>query len=206
MHVCIHPPQDFFHDQDDDMALFQIQIEHAAQRSITFQMRDSFNDFLANANQEDKTIPANLQQLEKDAGVKLVVSDKADPELVGFKQWRVAWYCPDPCNFLLLLDGWFEYKAKQIAREQPVQVILHPYLNIDISGLQDSLSYEHYVVNEPAANLPLHIFEAQPVVHMNTCLEHLASCVTPIVLLIWIRVRGNLDVAFPKGLNIYCVF
>eukprot|EP00973_Karenia_brevis_P071610 9949990-Karenia_brevis.AAC.1 len=61
---------DFFQG-NDDVPLFQVQIAHEAQRSITFQMRDSFNDFLATANDEDSTMPSNLQQLEKAAGVKL---------------------------------------------------------------------------------------------------------------------------------------
>jgi hypothetical protein len=45
-----------------------------------------------------------------------------------------------------------------------VQVVLHAHTGIDLSGLKDDLSYENYVINEPAARLPLHIFEAQPVV------------------------------------------
>ena len=154
---------DLFHGKDD-VPLFQVQIAHEAQRSITFQMRDSFNDFLASAKDEDGTMPTNVQQLEAVAGVKLVVTDRTDPESAGFQQWRVAFYCTDAPNFLRLLDGWFQYKEKQMAREQPVQVILHPHTKIDLGSLEHELSYEHYVINEPAAQLPLHVFEAQPVV------------------------------------------
>lgn len=154
---------DLFHGKDD-VPLFQVQIAHEAQRSITFQMRDSFNDFLASAKDDGGAMPTNVQQLEAAAGVKLVVTDRADPESVGFQQWRVAFYCTDPQNFLRLLDGWFDHKDKQMAREQPVQVLLFPHTNIDLSGVEDDLSYEHYVINEPAALLPLHIFEAQPVI------------------------------------------
>eukprot|EP00973_Karenia_brevis_P030384 4189427-Karenia_brevis.AAC.1 len=68
-------------------------------------MRDSFNDFLANAKDDDGTMPANVQQLEAAAGVKLVIADRTDPESVGFQQWRVAFYCTDAPNFLRLLDG-----------------------------------------------------------------------------------------------------
>jgi hypothetical protein len=148
----------------DDVPLFQVQLAHEAQRSITFQMRDSFNDFLAGARDGDSTMPANVQQLEAAAGVKLVVADRNDPECVGFQQWRVAFYCTDVSNFLRLLDGWFLHKEKQIAKEQPFQVVLHAHTGIDLSGIRDDLSYEHYVINEPAVRLPLHIFEAQPVV------------------------------------------
>eukprot|EP00973_Karenia_brevis_P004391 601668-Karenia_brevis.AAC.2 len=154
---------DMFHGKDD-VPLFQIQVAHEAQRSIIFQMRQSFNDFLAIAKEEDSTMPSNLQQLETEAGVKLVVSDRTDPENVGFKQWRVAFYCTDAPNFLRLLDSWFEHKTKQMAREQPIQVVLHPHTGIDLSGLEGDLSYQHYIINEAATQLPLHVFEAQPVV------------------------------------------
>ena len=87
-----------------------------------------------------------------------------DPENVGFCQWRVAFYCADHVNFLRLLDGWFQHKEKQIAREQPVEVVIHPHTGIDLSSLlEDDLSYENYTINEPANSLPLHIFDAQPV-------------------------------------------
>ena len=153
---------DLFHGKDD-VPLFQVQLAHEAQRSITFQMRDSFNDFLASAKSEDETMPANLQQLEAAAGVKLVVSDRADPDQVGYQQWRVAFYCTDASNFLRLLDGWLQHKEKQLAREQPVQVVLHPHTGVDLSEFEEGLSCERYVINEPAARLPLHVFEAQPV-------------------------------------------
>ena len=159
-------------DGKDDVPLFQVQINHEARQSLTFQMRDSFNDFLASAKDDNGTMPANVQQLEAVAGVKLVVGDPVDPEKVGFQPWRVAFYCTDALNFLCLLDGWFQYKAQQIAREQPVQVVLHSHVGIDLSGL-DGLSYEHYVINEPAVQLPLHIFDAQPVVGKRITVLHL---------------------------------
>ena len=113
---------------------------------------------------DDGVMPANVQQLEAAAGVKLVITDRADPESVGFQQWRVAFYCTDALNFLRLLDGWFQHKEKQIAREQPVQVVIHPHIGIDMSGFGEDFSYENYVINEPTARLPLHVFEAQPVI------------------------------------------
>ena len=68
-------------------------------------------------------MPATLQHLESAAGVRLVVADRQDPDDVGFVHWRIAFYCPDACNFLRLLDGWFRYKALQAARDQPFQVL-----------------------------------------------------------------------------------
>ena len=137
----------------DNTPLFQVQISHQAQRSLCFSMRDSFNDYLAAAHADHATMPQTLQQLETAAGVKLVSADKADPESVGcFVQWRVSFYCVDLANFLILLDGWFRYKEKQLAREEPFQVVLHPHLGVDVS--EEDLGYEHYTVEEPAAVLP----------------------------------------------------
>eukprot|EP00973_Karenia_brevis_P059514 8286709-Karenia_brevis.AAC.1 len=72
----------------DDVPLYQIQIQHLAQRAVTFQMRDSFNDFLRTTHAADNAMPATLQQLESAAGVRLVVTDRADPDDVGYVQWR----------------------------------------------------------------------------------------------------------------------
>jgi hypothetical protein len=45
----------------EEFKLYQIQITHDAQRSIMFDVRNSFNDFLAKAHEDNTTIPANLQ-------------------------------------------------------------------------------------------------------------------------------------------------
>ena len=37
-------------------------------------------------------MPANTQELERQVGVRLVVSDRTDPEEVGYVQWRTAFY------------------------------------------------------------------------------------------------------------------
>eukprot|EP00973_Karenia_brevis_P054317 7546968-Karenia_brevis.AAC.1 len=118
-------------------------------------MRDSFNDFLRAAHAADNAMPATLTQLEPAAGVRLVVTDKADPDDVGFVQWRVAFYAPDAGNFLRLLDGWFRYKEQQMARDEPFQVILRPHLGIDLATVWEDLQYEHYALQEPSATLPL---------------------------------------------------
>lgn len=146
-----------------DAPLYQVQISHAAQPSLTFAMLGSFNDFLTAAAAEDGAMPKTLKELEGAAGVKLVLADQADPEGAGFVPWRPAFYCVDYSNLLLLLDGWFQHKAKQMAREQPFQVILRPHLGIDLSSVVDELSYENYKVLQPATVLPLSPFEAQPV-------------------------------------------
>lgn len=148
----------------DEFKLYQIQITHDAQRSITFGFRNSFDDFLAKAHEENPAIPANLQQLERDAAVKLIVADRTDPDGVGFQPWRAAFYCVDLLSFLMLLDGWFKHKETQIAREQPFQVQLRPHSSCDIEIDIDDFNYEHYTLNEKARQLPLHVFHAAPVV------------------------------------------
>ena len=43
-------------------------------------------------------------------------------------------------------------------------VMLHPYTGIDLASIWDELEYEHYTLQSPNTKLPLHVFEAQPVV------------------------------------------
>ena len=148
----------------DDVPLFQVQVTHQAQRSIVFSIRDSFNDFLRAAHAANEAMPASVQQLEAAAGIRLVVTDRADPDDVGYQQWRVAFYAVDLPNFLLILDGFFRFKERQVARDQPFQVMLRPHTGIDVSGVWDDLDYEHYTLQEASDVLPLHVFDAQPVV------------------------------------------
>ena len=162
--VCIYRVTELASDlwdllQGQDNALFQVQIRHDAQRPITFDMRTSFNDFLRAAYKQDSRIPCNLAELERACAVRLIVTDRADPDDVGFIQWRTAFYCTDLPNFLLLLDGFYKYKEKQTI--QPFQIVIHPHVGIEIS--LDDLEYKHYALQEPKQVLPLHIFEAQPV-------------------------------------------
>ena len=88
--------------------LFQIQLEHEARPGALFGLINGFNDFLKTAGEG---MPNNRQALQKEAGIKLVMADARDPEDVGFKAWRAAFYCgglPEnkPLdNFLLLLHS-----------------------------------------------------------------------------------------------------
>ena len=166
--------------QGQDYPLFQVQIHHESQRAITFDVRNSFNDFLRAAHRQDPRISSNLSDLERTCGVRLIVTDRADPDDVGFIQWRTAFYCIDLANFLLLLDGFFKYKEQQMT--QPVQVVIHPHVEIDVSLVD--LDYKHYALQEPRKVLPLHIFEAQPIarkritwLHIQVESEHMISVV-----------------------------
>lgn len=62
----------------DNVPLWQVQIEHGAQRSITFRLREAFEDFLRSANTSDETLPATVADLEKAAGIRLVIGDHKD--------------------------------------------------------------------------------------------------------------------------------
>ena len=80
--------QDAF--QGKGFPLYQVQIDHPAQRAITFQIRDAMNDFLRQQHDADASMPGTVQELERQLGVRLVVSDRTDPEEVGYVQWRTA--------------------------------------------------------------------------------------------------------------------
>ena len=97
--VCIYKISDHAGDvwdsfQDQDIPMWQIQMDHPAQRPITFQMRDGMNDFLRSAHAADQDMPTDVRALEDAVGVRLVVSDRTDPEDVGFVQWRVVREAP----------------------------------------------------------------------------------------------------------------
>ena len=162
--------------EKDEFKLYQVQLSHEVQRSATFSMRDSFNEFLTKAHEENESVPMNLQELEKEAAVKLVVTDRTDPDNIGFKQWRVAFYCVDLSNFLLLLDGWLKHKEKQMALEKPLQVTLHPHNSVDDGVDMDTLDYEYYTLHEPSRDLPLHIFDAQPVIGKRITVLNIQLC------------------------------
>ena len=155
--------------EDTAAALWQVQVKHDARPSVVFDMHGSFNDFLATANAEEKSIPSSMQELQRVAGIKLVLTDAQDPEMVGFVHWRAAFYVAgDPTenpvrNFLNLLDGYFKHKAEKAARKQPFEVHVTPHINVCLDNVTDGFEYEHYSVNEPTRNMPMSIFEAQPV-------------------------------------------
>jgi hypothetical protein len=58
---------------DKGYPLWQLQITHEVQRSIVFQLRDSLGDFLRSANGANPSMPATIQELEKQLGVRLIV-------------------------------------------------------------------------------------------------------------------------------------
>ena len=88
-------------------------------------------------------------------------------------QWRVAFYVAGSAdvaveNFFMLLDDFFTFKSKSLAKDIDINVRPHKSAAAEVtSDLVESLSYEHLTFHETTAEskLPLKMFEAQPVVH-----------------------------------------
>jgi len=163
--------------EDTDAALWQVQIKHDARPCAIFDTVRSFNDFLKSAHDEEASVPCTLTDLQRDAGIKLVVADGQDSEGVGYIQWRVAFYVAGEDsvkplnNFMLLLDDYWKFKAKAMARE--LEIHLHPHVNVDITGVWDDLAYANYTLEEPAKTLPMGVFDAQPVVGRRIITLHI---------------------------------
>ena len=77
--------------KESDYALWQVQVQHQAQDDITVNIYNSFNEFLK--TQESPDIPKSLVELQQKALIKLVITDKRDPDGAEcFVQWRPAFY------------------------------------------------------------------------------------------------------------------
>ena len=74
-------------------------------------------------------------------------------------------------NFLYLLDDFFVFKERAMAKERPFEVHVYPHTGVAIEVAD--FQYEHYVFNEPAATLPLGIFDAQPVATKRIIVLHI---------------------------------
>ena len=86
-------------------------MDHTARPSVLFNIRDSFSDFLKDASEGKEDYPNNLESLLNQGGVKLILSDKNDPDGAGFIQWRTAFYVAGADgavkNLFLLLGDFF---------------------------------------------------------------------------------------------------
>ena len=152
---------------DESAALFQIQIKHDARPSICYELYNSFNEFLAHVHEENSEVPSSLSELSREALIRLVISNADDPDNVGtFVRWRVAFYCAGQDEALLnafgLLDEFFVWKERQMAKEKPFEVQVH--LHTDVSIAKEGARYSNYQWNEPTKSLPVKIFECQPCV------------------------------------------
>lgn len=165
------------YEKKEGVMLWQVQMQHEARPSITFGIVDEFNIFLRKAHAKEDAIPASLVDLQERAGIKLVLTDRSDPDEVGFVQWRIAFYVAGPetalNNFLFLLDDFFVMRCNAMARERPFEVHLHPHVGVNISDSWDDLTYEHYTLHDTAQTLALGIFEAQPVAGKRIVVVHI---------------------------------
>ena len=156
--------QDLWASAKPDAALFQVQLVHNCKPSLLFSFVASFNDYLKRAHDEDSDIPASISELAP-LGMRLSITNEEDPDAVGtFQRWRPAWYIAGDegslNNFMALLDAFFVWKNKEMAKEKETDVQIHPHLGIN---LEEDLEYLGYTFHEPTKSLPLKWYEAHPV-------------------------------------------
>ena len=63
-----------------------MQLDHPARPSALFNLRDGLSDFLREKSAEEGDYPNSIESLLNKGGVKLVLSDKNDPDGAGFVQ------------------------------------------------------------------------------------------------------------------------
>ena len=185
--ICVYKITDLAGDvwgaqEGKPVALWQIQFDHPAKPSVSFDVVNSFNDYLRVMRRDDEALPANLVELQSQAMVRLVVSDGDDKESVGYTQWRPAFYVAGSTsgevnpvtNFFYLFDQFLVFKRKQMAREEGLQIQVHPHIDVaDLSTIEDDLESEHYTFNAPSKTLPLGVFDCQPCVGKKIVTMHI---------------------------------
>ena len=66
-------------------------------------------------------------------------------------------------NAFMLIDGYLQYKNKQLARATPFEVHIHPHTAVgDLSSLRDQMSYPSITVHEASESLPLKWSQSHP--------------------------------------------
>ena len=100
-----------------DTKLWQIQINHDARPSVSVAVVQGLNDYL----KQTPGAPENVQKLQSEAGIKIVLTNLDDPDSLGcFVQYRVGLYVAGEfesmVNAFMLLDGYLQFKMKQLAR------------------------------------------------------------------------------------------
>ena len=171
--ICVYKVSDNAGDlwamyKDSNTKLWQVQIEHDARPSISVSIVRQFDEYLKDNAKTTPGMPDSVQKLQQEAGIKLVLTNTEDPDSIGtFVQYRAAFYVAGEMesvvNFFLLLDGYFNFKARQLARATPFEVRVHPHLEINLDSLKEQMSYATIAFHEPTNDLPLKVFEAHPV-------------------------------------------
>ncbi len=137
-----------------DDSLYQVQLDHKSRRSVATGIASVFLDFVRRQRMKHNGMLGNF---------KLVVSDGVDPNGVGYKRFRAAFYIVGNEAFLLrftfLLLEFVEVVARWRARG-PFDVHIYPHASIHITDIDNDYVFCH----APALDLPMGIFEAMPVV------------------------------------------
>jgi len=87
-----------------------------------------------------------------------------------FVQYRVAFYVAGEVdalvNAFMLLDGYFQFMAKRLARATPFEIYIYPHDSVEdaLSSLEETMSYKPITLHVPGKDLPLKWCQAQPAV------------------------------------------
>ena len=135
--------------KDSTTELWQVQIDQDARTSVTVSIVNQLNDFLKENARTSPGLPDSVQKLQAEAGIKLVIANTEDPDGIGsFVQYRVAFYVAGDSdaltNFFMLLDGYLNYKSKQLARATPFQVHIYPYADVDLNVVKVDFLRDHF--------------------------------------------------------------
>ena len=188
--LCVHKYSDKATDlwpaiDDPGAALYQLQVAHAGKPSITYDIFGSVNKFLREASVENPELPTSVADLAR-AGIRIVLTNADDPEGAGcFVPYRIALYVAGKeealHNALILLDDFFLWKQRQMARERPFDVHMHARVPLDPVGLENC-KYSFHTAME---SLPLGIFQAHPVHGKRIASVHLEPLGTDAVSLVF---------------------
>ena len=169
--VCVFKYSDAAKDlwpaiEDPTAALFQIQIRHDGRPSITHDIFSSINKYLREASVDNAELPTSVGDLAARAGIRVVLTNAEDPDGAGcFVHYRVALYVAGHeealHNAMIMLDDFFLWKQRQMARERPFDVHVHPYVGVslDTAGIESC----NYTFNDASIRPPLGVFQAHPV-------------------------------------------
>ena len=101
-----------------------------------FGIRESFSDFLKDAHTKSEDVPQKVEDLAA-SGIRLAISDKNDPDGVGYVQWRVAFYVAGGDaslgNFMCLLDPWWRTTHNRRLRRCVILVEFPWFLKLIVS-------------------------------------------------------------------------
>jgi len=93
------------------------------------------------------------------------------PQGLGcYVQYRVAFYVAGEVdaltNAFMLLDGYFQFMAKRLARATPFEIHIYPHDSVEdaLSSLEETMSYKPITVHAPGKDLLLKWCQAHPAV------------------------------------------